>query len=153
ARGETVLVDRSFLTPVVLGAYGRGLDRQLCTTMAQAAADGVRTDLTLIFDVHPRTSRIRKRLEKVRTKTLGGGGRKGLAGSGFKERVRDGYLAIAQENAYPVFHAERVGPAVVAERVLAFIEHGKPPSETEGPLDSVPNWRIEPGTSFADGLK
>lgn len=153
ARGETVLVDRSFLTPVVLGAYGRGLDRQLCTTMAQAAADGVRTDLTLIFDVHPRTSRIRKRLEKVRTKTLGGGGRKGLAGSGFKERVRDGYLAIAQENAYPVFHAERVGPAVVAERVLAFIEHGKPPSETESPLDSVPNWRIEPGTPFADGLK
>lgn len=153
ARGETVLVDRSFLTPVVLGAYGRGLDLEMCTTMAAAAADGVRTDLTLVFDVHPRTSRIRKRLEKVRTKTLGGGGRKGLAGSGLKERVRNGYLAVAQQNNYPVFHAERVGPADVAERVLAFIEHGKPPSETESPLDAVPNWRVEPGTSLQDGLR
>mgnify|MGYP006180201813 CR=1 FL=1 len=36
--GQTVLVDRSFLTPVVIGAFGRGVDRQWCESTARAAS-------------------------------------------------------------------------------------------------------------------
>lgn len=152
ARGETVLVDRSMLTPVVLGSFGRGLERAQCEAMAQAAAAGISPELTLIFDVHPRTSRIRKRIEKVRTKTLGAGGRKGLAGSGLKERVRDGYLSVANESGFPVFHAERATPAQVAERVLACILRGVPPAESERPEDAIPIWQVDPRWSLEQGL-
>src|SRR4051812_11136611 len=89
-RGETVLVDRSFLTPVVLG-IARGLSREDCEGAARLASAAIEPDLTLVFDVHPRTSRLRKRLERIRTHALGDTGRKGIAGSGFKERVRDTY--------------------------------------------------------------
>ncbi len=152
ARGETVLVDRSMLTPVVLGCFGRGLERAQCEAMAQAAAAGVAPELTLIFDVHPRTSRIRKRIEKVRTKTLGSGGRKGLAGSGLKERVREGYLAVANQSGYPVFHSERATPAQVAERVLALILHQVPPTESEQPQDAIPIWQVDPELTFEHAL-
>jgi dTMP kinase len=153
-RGETVLIDRSLLTPVVLGAFGRQLDRGLCESSAQAASLGLQPDVTLIFDVHPRTSRVRKRLEKIRTRPAAdGGGRKGLAGSGFKERVRDGYLAIAKERGYPVFHAERATPKVVAERVLAFLEQGLHPEVTESPEDSRPVWMVDPQLTLEQGLQ
>jgi len=78
ARGETVLMDRSALTGLVLGAFGRGLDRQLCETMTHAATDGHSPDLTLIFDVHPQTSRLRKQIDKIRGQGSSGGGRKGI---------------------------------------------------------------------------
>lgn len=153
-RGETVLIDRSLLTPVVLGAFGRQLDRGLCESSAKAACLGIEPDLTLIFDVHPRTSRLRKRLEKIRTRPeADGGGRKGLAGSGFKERVREGYLTIARERGYPVFHAERATPQIVAQRVLAFIEHGKRPEQTESPDDARPVWQVDPNLSLEQGLE
>lgn len=152
ARGETVLVDRSMLTPVVLGCFGRGLERAQCEAMAQAAAARVAPELTLIFDVHPRTSRIRKRIEKVRTKTLGAGGRKGLAGSGLKERIREGYLTVASQSGYPVFHAERATPAQVAERVIARILHQVPPTESEKPEDAIPVWQVDPKLTFEQAL-
>src|SRR5689334_12508048 len=79
ARGDTVLVDRSFLTPIVLG-LARGLSQQDCEAAARLASAGIEPDLTLVFDVHPRTSRLRKRIDRIRTHTLGDGGRKGLAG-------------------------------------------------------------------------
>ena len=100
ARGDTVLVDRSFLTPIVLG-MARGLKREECEAAARLASSNLEPDLTLVFDVHPRTSRLRKRIERIRTHALGEGGRKGLAGSAFKERVRDSYARIAHEHGYP----------------------------------------------------
>lgn len=153
ARGETVIIDRSLLTPVVMGAYGRHLERSMCEASANAASLGVTPDITLVFDVHPRTSRIRKRLEKIRTRPEpDGGGRKGLSGSGFKERVRQGYIEIAAERGYPVFHAERATPRIVADRVLAFLLQGARPEQTETPDDARPNWMVDPSLTLEQGL-
>ncbi len=152
ARGETVLVDRSFLTPIVLAAFGRGVDRKLAESTANNACQGSWPDITLLFDVHPRTSRLRKRIEKVRTRPQTESGRKGQAGSGFKERIRDGYLQIGKEQNLPVFHAERVRPTDVAARVLAFLEHGTRPEQSESPDDSTPVWMVDPATSFEQAL-
>jgi len=86
-RGELVLVDRSLLTAEVLGR-ARGLGNDSCAQVAACAAGGLGPDLTIVFDVHPRTSRLRKRLAKIRMHSDERGGRKGLAGSAFKYRVR-----------------------------------------------------------------
>lgn len=142
-RGETVLVDRSFLTPIVLG-MARGLSRDDCESAARLASGGVEPDLTLVFDVHPRTSRLRKRLERIRGHTLGDSGRKGLAGSAFKERVRDTYSMLAQQRGYPLFHVERATREQLAERVARVVQHGPGAGTGESPLDAKPRWLVPP---------
>ena len=141
ARGETVLVDRSLLTPVVLG-MARGLSRDECERAAELAAAGLQPDHTLVFDVHPRTSRMRKRIEKVRTHTLAGGGRKGLAGSAFKERVRAAYRSLSVEHGYSLFHVERASPEQLCERVLQVVDGGPGTDAGESALDAHPVWQV-----------
>jgi dTMP kinase len=149
ARGETVLLDRSMWTPIVLGSFGRGLDFETALQVADAASGGLRPDVTMIFDVDPRTSRIRKRLDKIRTRRSRDGGRKGLGGSGLKVRVREGYSQLASKEGFPVFHAERGTPAEVAQRAISFLDTG---SFSEGPLDGTPNWQVDPGLGFEQAL-
>jgi dTMP kinase len=152
ARGETVLLDRSMLTPVVLGSFGRGLPLGECETMAQIATAGVTPDVTMVFDVHPRTSRIRKRVEKIRTRPVGGSGRKGLGGSALKERVRSGYGAMAEKYGFPLFHVERISPATLAERVLKVLNEGARPEQLEDDMDHVPAWVVDPEADLLDAL-
>ena len=139
ARGETVLLDRSLVTPVVFGAYGRGLPLAECERQAEWAAGGVEPDTTLVFSVHPRTSRIRKRLDKIREHQLTSGGRKGLSGSGFKERVQRGYCELARRRNYPLFHVERATPEEMAARVIAVLE-GADLNTLQTDKDAVPLW-------------
>jgi len=152
ARGETVLIDRSLLTPVVLGCYGRGIDRDDGEAMARAASGGIEPDQTLVFDVHPRTSRIRKRIERVRNHSFEPGGRKGLMGSALKERVRAGYLALSRERGYPVFHVERISPQALSERVVSVIDHGRSALQQDA-SDAQPVWMVDPRMTFSDALE
>lgn len=149
-RGATILLDRSLLTPIVLGAYGRGLELETCEAVAAAASGGVQPDLTLIFDVEPRTSRIRKRLAKIRSGETRNAGRKGLAGSGFAERVRAGYLALAARDQLPILHAERKPPQDIAARVIAQLETG---SFVEQAEDAIPSWMVDPALDFEQALE
>jgi dTMP kinase len=152
ARGETVLVDRSFLTPVVLG-MARGLSYDECQG-AVALASGQRDpDLTLVFDVHPRTSRLRKRIERIRTRTLGDGGRKGLAGSAFKERVRDIYARLAEQRQHPLFHVERASPDELAARVVRVVQHGVRAGTGETAEDSAPRWLVPSDWTLSRALE
>ena len=150
AEGATVLLDRSMLTPVVLGAHGRGLDLHMCEAVAREASGGQTPDLTLIFDVEPRTSRIRKRLEKIRSGETRNTGRKGLAGSGLPERLRAGYLRMATRDGLPVFHCERGTPAQIAARVIEKLETG---AFVEGPQESKPWWQVDPAASFESAIE
>ncbi|MFV8751738.1 dTMP kinase [Nannocystaceae bacterium ST9] len=150
AEGATVLLDRSMLTPVVLGAHGRGLELGACETIAREASGGLSPDLTLIFDVEPRTSRIRKRLEKIRTGETRNGGRKGLAGSSFQERVREGYLSLAARDGLPVFHCERGTPHEIAARVIAKLETGSFEEDAE---QAKPWWLVDPSASFEAAIE
>jgi dTMP kinase len=152
ARGETVLMDRSSLTAVVLG-MARGLSQDECQAAARLASSGVEPSLTLVFDVHPRTSRLRKRIERIRTHSLGGGGRKGLVGSAFKERVRDGYLQIAQARGYPLFRVERATPQELAARVVQVVQLGSAAAPNESALDAEPRWQVPEGQPFVRSLE
>jgi dTMP kinase len=151
-RGDTVLVDRSFLTPIVLG-IARGLAREECESTARLASGGVEPDLTLVFDVHPRTSRLRKRLERVRGHALGDSGRKGLAGSALKERVRELYGKLARERAYPLFHVERATPDQLAARVARVVASGPAAGSGETPLDAEPRWLVPEDWDLARALE
>lgn len=149
-RGETVLLDRSMLTPVVLGAWGRGLELEACEAITATAAAGLGPDLTLIFDADIRTSRIRKRLEKVRAGQPRDGGRKGLVGSALRERLRAGYLAMAERDGLPIVHTQRSSVAELAARVVGLLVHGR----LEQPDDaSVPWWSAAPELSFAEAVE
>ena len=151
SRGDTVLLDRSLLTPVVLG-MARGLSQEACQSAAKLASGGLEPDLTLVFDVHPRTSHLRKRIERIRTHTLGSGGRKGLTGSAFKERVRDGYLRIAQQRGYPLFHVERATPEQLARRVVRVVLHGAAANQDQTPLDQQPRWLVPTELDLSEAL-
>ncbi|HLT38830.1 MAG TPA: dTMP kinase [Enhygromyxa sp.] len=145
ARGELVLLDRSLLTPVVLGCWGRGLPLADCEAMARAArGDHPVPELTLVFDVDPRTARQRKQIGKIRSHGFREGGRKGLAGSAFKARIRAGYLALAEgDPSMRLLVNERDDPEQVTARVLAILD-GAP---ARPKLDAIPWWRtsVEPG--------
>jgi dTMP kinase len=150
-RGELVLIDRSLLTAEVLGR-ARGLADQACAQVARSAAGGLEPDLTIVFDVHPRTSRLRKQLAKIRAHSEERGGRKGLAGSAFKQRVRDGYGVIAAERGYPVLHCEHASPAKLAERALRLIDFGPQADLGESDLDRMPQWQAPASLGFEEAL-
>jgi dTMP kinase len=150
AEGATVLLDRSMLTPIVLGAHGRGLDLGMCESVAREASSGLSPDLTLIFDVEPRTSRIRKRLDKFRTGDTRNSGRKGLAGSGFSERIREGYLSLAARDGLSVFHCERGTPQEIAARVVARLETGSFEEDADA---AKPWWRVDPELDFEQAVE
>ncbi len=141
ARGEIVLIDRGLLTPVVLGAWGRGLPLADCEAMARAArGDHPAPELTLVFDVDPRTARQRKQIGKIRSHGFREGGRKGLAGSAFKARIRSGYLALAERDAsMRLIVSERDDPEQVTARVLEILD-GEP---ADARRDARPWWRVE----------
>lgn len=143
---DFVLLDRSMLTPVVIAAHGRGLALETCEAIAREASAGLEPDVTLIFDVDPKTSQLRKRIDKVRKRRFRNGGRKGLAGSGFKVRLRAGYQTIAARDGLPVVHAERSSPSEVAARVLAHLTGEA--ALTEPSDEAVPVWRVDPEASF-----
>jgi dTMP kinase len=141
ARQEIVLLDRSLLTPVVLGCWGRGLPLADCEAMARAAGgDQPVPELTLVFDVDPRTARQRKQIGKIRSHGFRESGRKGLAGSAFKARIRAGYLALAERDpSMRLLVNERDDPEQVTARVLAILDGA--PAQPE--LDATPWWRTD----------
>jgi dTMP kinase len=139
ARGEVVLLDRSLLTPVVLGCWGRGLPLAECEAMARAAGGSQpEPELTLVFDVDPRTARQRKQIGRIRSHGFRDGGRKGLAGSAFKARIRAGYRVLAERDpSMRLLVNERDDPKQVTARVLAILDGA--PARPE--LDAIPWWR------------
>jgi dTMP kinase len=149
AQGATVLLDRSMLTPVGLGAYGRGLDLDSCAAITREASGGQVPNHTLIFDVEPRTSRIRKRLEKIQTGQTRNAGRKGLAGSAMQERVREGYLSLAARDGLPILHCERGTPSDIASRVVSKLETGTFSEDGE----QKPWWHVDPAASFEQAVE
>lgn len=153
AAGQAVLLDRSMLTPVVLGSYGRGIPRADCEAIANAAAAGLDPDITIILDVHPRTSRIRKRLGKARTPPkVKDPSRKGMTGSGLKVRQWSGYREVAAQNGYLLFHTERINPKELASRVTQALATGRAPAELENPGDDIPRWMVDPSLDFEAAL-
>ncbi len=86
-RGEVVLCDRHTDSTVAYQGYGRGLDLNQIKMLNDIATNGVKPDMTFVFDIDIETAQ--KRVGKTKD-------RMESAGIEFFKRVRQGYLEIAK---------------------------------------------------------
>ena len=97
--GHIVMADRYLYSTITHSHYARGIAREDVDAVLRVAARGLWPDLVVYCDVDPLTSRMRKKIQKVRDKReLGDFGRKGLMGIGFREEMRHGFLELANED-------------------------------------------------------
>ena len=86
--GVIVLCDRHTDSTIAYQGYGRGVDIQELKRLNEMAVNGLKPDLTLVFDIDVQTSMSRVGEQKDRMES---------AGLEFFERVRKGYLEIAKQ--------------------------------------------------------
>lgn len=86
--GKIILCDRHTDSTVAYQGYGRGLDLDRINYLNNIAVDGIKPDLTFVFDVDIETSMQRVGAEKDRMEA---------GGDEFFNRVRNGYLEIAKQ--------------------------------------------------------
>ncbi len=97
--GNIVFSDRYLYSAITHSHHARGVPRDQVDAVVEVAARGLWPDLVVYSDVDPLTSRMRKRVQKIRDhRKLGDFGRKGLMGIGFREEMRNGFLKLAQED-------------------------------------------------------
>ncbi len=97
--GTWVLCDRFSAATLAYQGYGRGVPLDTLQRLTQMAAGGLRPDLTLLLDVPISVSRARVAARLAAN--AGGGGaadRLEREDDDFHSRVRDGYLALAQND-------------------------------------------------------
>ena len=87
ANGQIILCDRHTDSTVAYQGYGRGIDIEQINKLNEIATDGLKPDLTFVFDIDIETSMSRVGTEKDRMES---------AGNDFFNRVRNGYLEIAK---------------------------------------------------------
>lgn len=87
AEGKIVLCDRHTDSTVAYQGYGRGLDLNRINSLNEIATGGLKPDLTIVFDIDVETSMQRVGNNKDRMES---------AGFEFFNRVREGYLEIAE---------------------------------------------------------
>ncbi len=129
-RGEWVIADRCVLTPLVAGV-ARGVPLEEARAVCHAAVGGRFPDQVIVCDIDPRLARIRKRLDKIRKDAFGDRGRKGLLGEAYKERIRDGLLALARADPdhWAVLDARlpiKKGTKLVAGRLRSILRGERP---------------------------
>jgi dTMP kinase len=108
--GTTVLADRFSLSTLAYQGYGRGLDLERVRHGIEIATGGLVPDLYLVLDLPVEESRGRQRRDAEAPDRIE------MAGGGFREAVRDGYLALA---------ASEVGVEVVSAHGTAAEVHGR----------------------------
>ncbi len=98
-RYDIVIADRFFSSHLALAHFGRSLDRETTQAILSSASLGLRPDLTVFTDIDILTARTRKKIQKVKEHRLGDFGRRGLSGIALREKMREGFLSLAEENA------------------------------------------------------
>ena len=97
--GNIVFSDRYLYSAITHSHFARGVPRDQVDAVLEVAARGLWPHLVVYCDVDPLTSRVRKKIQKIRDKRpLGDFGRKGLMGIGFREDMRTGFLELAKED-------------------------------------------------------
>ena len=86
--GKIILCDRHTDSTVAYQGYGRGLDLDRINLLNDIATNGLKPDLTIVFDIDVETSMQRVGKEKDRMES---------AGTDFFNKVRNGYLEIAKK--------------------------------------------------------
>ena len=89
AEGKIVLCDRHTDSTIAYQGFGRGQDVELLKNLNEIAVNGLKPDLTMLFDVSTETAQERVGSEKDRMEA---------AGIEFHRKVRQGYLELYKEN-------------------------------------------------------
>jgi dTMP kinase len=114
--GRTVISDRYVDSSLAYQGYGRGIALPLIRAMAEAATGGLAPDHTLFLDVPVEVG-----LRRVRERGLHDRLESELRE--FHQRVRDGYLALAEQEPQRWTRVDGAGGAdEVARRVWAAVE-------------------------------
>lgn len=87
-KGTIVLCDRHTDSTIAYQGYGRGVNINELKQLNDMAVNGLKPDLTLVFDIDAETSMSRVGNEKDRMES---------SGLEFFEKVRQGYLEIAKQ--------------------------------------------------------
>ena len=122
AEGKIVLCDRFSDAMTVYQGAGRGLDMAQLATINQFAADGLTPDMTLLLD-YPAEAGLQRARARNRSGNMESEGRFELEALSFHQRIRQGYLDLAErEERFHIIDA--LGEEdVVAERVASAIDH------------------------------
>ena len=86
--GKIVLCDRHTDSTIAYQGYGRGQDINLLNDLNKIAINGIKPDLTLLFDVSTEVAQERVGSEKDRMES---------AGIEFHRKVRNGYLELQKQ--------------------------------------------------------
>ena len=113
--GRIVISDRHTDSSLAYQGYGRGLDVERIDMLNNIATSGLKPDLTFVFDIDVETSMQRVGNDKDRMES---------AGREFFERVRNGYLKIAQKepNRIKVINAVDKIENIHSQVVKLFVE-------------------------------
>lgn len=95
--GQIVLCDRYTDSTLAYQGYGRGLDPEKLRRINEMATGGLVPDLTLLMDLPVGLGLERAGLRNQRQGTVLSEGRFDAESMDFHERVRQGYLALAEE--------------------------------------------------------
>ena len=87
--GKIVLCDRHTDSTIAYQGYGREQDIELLKKLNEIAVNGLKPDLTMLFDVSTETAQERVGNEKDRMESIG---------IEFHKKVRNGYLELLKEN-------------------------------------------------------
>jgi dTMP kinase len=132
AQGEVVIADRYLVTAEVLARFGRQFPEDRVRPVVDACRGAFTPDLIVLVDVDPYLARARRRVARILDPASRPGSRKGLSGAGLMHRMRDGYLAMAQERAerWIVVDNSNTGlkeiVSVLAQAVAAGLKDGPP---------------------------
>ena len=114
-RGETVLADRFSLSTLAYQGYGRGLDLGRVRDGIGIATGGLEPDLYVVLDLPPGEGRERQRRDG------GEADRIEREGDAFREKVREGYLEVAEACAFAEVVSARGTPEEVHARVRGLL--------------------------------
>jgi dTMP kinase len=89
ASGSVVISDRYEGSTRAYQGYGLGLDLSLVEDVIRVATGGLKPDLTVLVDVDPAVASNRRAVDAANVNALD------LRDLAYRERVRDGFLAIA----------------------------------------------------------
>ncbi|MBQ9624559.1 MAG: dTMP kinase, partial [Clostridia bacterium] len=79
--GVIVILDRFVLSSVAYQGYGRELGEQLVLDINAPAVDGIKPDLTVLFDMKRKDERLEREKDRIE-----------LDGADFFERIYNGYM-------------------------------------------------------------
>ena len=110
-RGETVICDRYYHASMAYQGYGRGIPLDFIRKITDLVCSPYRPDLTFLLDIEPEVGLARARARNhVRTEDEGRFEAEDLE---FYNKVRDGYLELASEDArIQLIYADRPIEAV-----------------------------------------